>query len=725
MPIEGPRLQESCPLRGHWASFRLVDEQGNGEPYAGLSYTAYDGQGQAYTGTTDSTGFAKIDDFYKGPLLLDLSAPAQIIVDPWYSYLATREKFPIPLTALQIAAEHTPSAHRRPDDMSPAQICAKHENAIYFHVQVRDFVSKWHAAHLPDSILSEHRPPEARSSEFKRMFHELGKNDQPGLPLCPNMHHVLEVKALRAWRRLFSRDKTFSALNNYHLALMSTLSYAPFHYQRTDEQEPGIPPYENPGSIGNVLEQHLGQLKKPTLFNDATPYHLLCEEVPYSKRLEVLPYNPDRYVTERLDGWTFPESAHFLTNATDTQAYITHSDQVILISLRGTQEFADIGRDLDARQTEHEDGLGNAHRGFHTAFTSTKKYLRRYIDAFYKNKQTFLITGHSLGGAIALLVAEWIRRTYSDDVQLYTFGAPRAGDAVFVREAKDLTHHRIVNHNDPVPGVPFTWMDAEWKSALGATVMLVASKGTSLWSWGMLAGGLVNMKGADFEHHGEQRHFMPRKPGAGSEATLLWQPGCASIEKQTCALYAAEIQLLGDMPERRTFTGTVMSASEHSSNSGYSRAALANLLRWRVSVTERNGKLFSTKETEQLNEQIRDIEAQINVWVPRTFTEFYSQVRSSADPRFKGVSQLELQALFNDARGRIVALSLSEEKELKRARKRLKAQAERLISWRDVFGDQADREDLDALLSEWLQLIDVQKAAKLAKVQLGSDQQPG
>jgi hypothetical protein len=39
-----------------------------------------------------------------------------------------------------------------------------------------------------------------------------------------------------------------------------------------------------------------------------------------------------------------------------------------------------------------------------------------------------------------------------------------------------------------------------------------------------------------------------------------------------------------------------------------------------------------------------------------------------------------------------------------------------------VFGDQAGREDLDALLAEWLQLADIQTAARLARVSYGSPQ---
>jgi hypothetical protein len=706
----------------------LVDEHGKGEPYAGLSFTAYDSQGQLYSGETDNEGYAKLEDFYLGPLLLDVSASYDGGVDPWYDRLKFREKFKIPLTALQVAAEQTPAAHRKPGDPHLPQLRAQEEEALYYHVQVRDFVLTSAAAHLPEHKIDKHFPNPFLVAECKALLAKRGIAEKAGIPLAPCRHHVIEVKALRAYSPIFSRDKAFCALNCYHLAVMGTFAYAPFNQERAWDERPTPPPYlgDQIASIGRVLHNELAHLKRPTLFNDAGPYHLFCEEVPYSKRLEVVPWDNVRYAEEKEKGWEFPEDVHFLHNDSDTQAFITHNDKVVLISIRGTAGNPDVLRDLDARQIPYGDGPGQAHRGFHGAFASTKKFIKDYMGAFYTGDQTVLVVGHSLGGAIALLVAEWMRHTYSENLQLYTFGAPRTVDATFVREAKDLTHHRMVNHNDPIPGIPFTWMDSEWKTLIPSAVLASSVGPTKYVGIGGVLASLVNMEGDNYEHHGEQRHFIPRKPGAGSEAKVLWQPGCATVEKQVCALYATHLQLKGDMPERVSFGETVMSIKQHfgdhSSHTGYARAALATLLRWRASVIERDGKLFSFKEAEQLTQQVRDIEAELRAWVPNTYAEFYSRVHSSNDPRFKGLTQLELQALFTDARARVVALAASEEKQLKRTRKRLQTQAEQVINWQDVFGDQAGREDLDALLAEWLQLADIQTAARLARVSYGSPQ---
>ena len=59
------------------------------------------------------------------------------------------------------------------------------------------------------------------------------------------------------------------------------------------------------------------------------------------------------------------------------------------------------------------------------------------------------MTGHSLGGALATLAAA----RHQADV-LWTFGAPRVGDALFARSLAGTAIGRVVNGNDPVPAVP-------------------------------------------------------------------------------------------------------------------------------------------------------------------------------------------------------------------------------------------------------------------------------
>jgi len=695
-----------CPFLSDWISFRLVDEHGSGRPFSGLAYKILDSQGQEYTGVLNGEGYACVEQIYCGLVVLQISV-AYTGSDEWYARISRRDKFMLPLTALQVAAESSPSGPRRANgETYLAEARANQERAHFFRVEVSDFAEA--KKHLPEPDETWGPRPETM---LKR---NLGLDkDSAGLVLPSGVSYMLEIKALRAYSPLFSREKDFCALNAYHLALMSTFAYAPFSQEpaSADLYESSPPPYTLLGSIGHVLQNQLGRLIKPTRFNTAGPYHLLCEEVPYSKRLEITPYDPERYVKEAEEGWKNPEDVHFLYDKdSSTQAFITHNDNVVLISVRGTQEmFADTTRDLDARQVAYDDGKGQAHRGFFEAFQAAKPFVRRYLEAFYTGEQTLIVCGHSLGGAIALLLAEWLRCLPSGpDVVLYTYGAPRAGDRAFVQAAQPLTHHRIVNHDDPIPALPLPWMDAEWKLALSGTALLFSSPVVGIV---LLLAGLVNLHGDPYEHHGEQQHFMPRKPGGGSEAAILWQPGCALIDEQTCARYVGEITLDGDMPKRIPLAG-----SHHSSDSGYARAALTTLLRWHDSVEKRAGALFTDSEIRDIYAQVKSVQQLLESWQPRSFNEFRWEVRRSGDMRFYGKSDLELRAIYADALQKGERLRDEQEQALSRAQQRLLAQAERLVTPHSVFGEHAERADVAELVAQWRALKENQAAERLAGI---------
>ncbi|MFU6377213.1 lipase family protein [Metapseudomonas otitidis] len=698
-----PRL--ACPKRGHWVSFRLIDEHGDGAPYAGLSYVVYDQQGEAYPGTLDAEGFARVTNCYIGPVVLSLLSEYSG-GETWYEHLQDRKAFKLPLTALQVAAEQSPLGPRKAVTGRTylAEARAEREAASFWRVEVSDFAEA--SAHLPDPDLEWGPRPSA-----SLRLNAGAAATRLGVGLLPNQHHVLEVKALRAYSPLLSRDKPFCALNAYHLSLLSVLAYAPF--SQANSPRGGLPPpYPVAGSIGQVLRERLGRGLLPRQFNTAAPYHLLCEEVAYSKRLEVVPYDPARYVAEAERGWKNPENVHFLDHrATDTQAFISHNERIVLISVRGTQELINDGlRDMDARQVPFEEGDGQVHRGFYGAFLAAKDFIERYLRAFYLPEQTLIVCGHSLGGAIALQVAEWLRREWShDNTLLYTFGSPRVGDTQFVKAAQGLAHHRLVNHNDPVPGVPFTWLDAEWRLALLGSALLSSQPFGGLL---LLLGGLLNLRGDPYQHHGEQRHFMPRRAEAGSEAAILWQPGCEALDEQACSQYAGHIDLKGDMPVRESLVKQVASAGDHSSDSGYSRAALTTLLRWNASL-ERDGALFSDAERHDLLLQVQNLREAMADWRINSFVAFKRTIRR--DIRFYRMTDTQLYELYLETKSRVQRVSHEQLLKLERLLRRLQVQSLREIKPADVFGEFSTRADLAEIVADWRgQAVNI-KAEQLAR----------
>lgn len=74
-----------------------------------------------------------------------------------------------------------------------------------------------------------------------------------------------------------------------------------------------------------------------------------------------------------------------------------------------------------------------------------------------KNQEVWL-TGHSLGGALAVILAATLRENGVPVHGLYTFGAPRVGDKEFAKQLnrglRNKSHWRVVNEGDLVPHVP-------------------------------------------------------------------------------------------------------------------------------------------------------------------------------------------------------------------------------------------------------------------------------
>ena len=98
------------------------------------------------------------------------------------------------------------------------------------------------------------------------------------------------------------------------------------------------------------------------------------------------------------------------------------------------------------------------HNGFNEVFSSLKGDVFTFLNA-YPKAQTIHCIGHSLGGAVANLCADWAASHSGKTVYLYTFGAPRVsmgpGFAQKLETALSPQNMFRVHHsNDPVPMVP-------------------------------------------------------------------------------------------------------------------------------------------------------------------------------------------------------------------------------------------------------------------------------
>tara|TARA_B100000482_G_scaffold191908_1_gene178227 strand:+ start:75 stop:857 length:783 start_codon:yes stop_codon:yes gene_type:complete len=143
-----------------------------------------------------------------------------------------------------------------------------------------------------------------------------------------------------------------------------------------------------------------------------------------------------------------------------TQAYALNGKNNFILVFRGTQptQWEDIKADLDIKKVYSStiDGRveGKVHRGFKYALNDVWDDIVAHMDECGAEQKQIYITGHSLGAALATLVAG---RLNNSSVKLYTYGSPRAGSKKW-NSMQKFTHYRFRNNNDLVTRIPPAWM---------------------------------------------------------------------------------------------------------------------------------------------------------------------------------------------------------------------------------------------------------------------------
>ncbi|XP_057948854.1 triacylglycerol lipase OBL1-like [Malania oleifera] len=208
-------------------------------------------------------------------------------------------------------------------------------------------------------------------------------------------------------------------------------------------------------------------------------------------------YENKAYIeTAVADHWKmkFVDSYDFWNDCVDqftTRAFVMHNPnsnpETIIVSFRGTRPFDayEWCSDFDISWYEIP-GVGRVHAGFMEALGMQKKgglpkeleqekkqlpvayyFLRKELKELLQEKEgaKFVVTGHSLGGALAILFPailavhkeEWLLERLEG---VYTFGQPRVGDeqfALFVTgklKEYGVKYNRYVYCNDMVPRLP-------------------------------------------------------------------------------------------------------------------------------------------------------------------------------------------------------------------------------------------------------------------------------
>lgn len=172
-----------------------------------------------------------------------------------------------------------------------------------------------------------------------------------------------------------------------------------------------------------------------------------------------------------------------------TQAFLAKriEDKMAVLAFRGTQkeDVRDIITDLNAKFYMDAKKV-KIHDGFNKAFACIEEDVKKTVEPL--KDYALYITGHSLGGALALIATRILN---SDNLAAcYTFGSPKVGILDFEYDIKPPIY-RIVNAYDIVPVSPPTYIFdfLAWLPFKNIQVLV--------------------KKYIGYEHHGDMRYLWP------------------------------------------------------------------------------------------------------------------------------------------------------------------------------------------------------------------------
>jgi hypothetical protein len=197
---------------------------------------------------------------------------------------------------------------------------------------------------------------------------------------------------------------------------------------------------------------------------------------------EILPYSQSTYCLEGLEKWNCTSCntdfrmesirlvGDFHTNIFGYVGYFAQDDQIV-IAFRGTRNLKNWIEDLKVGKPDSPFPNSPKDAKIHYGFLETWHYIKTQVVEellILSNIHPYsnlLITGHSLGGAVATLCSADVRNTYPDlnvrKWQVFTIGQPRVGNKAFAQwfENLNISFHRVVNQQDLTPHLPPAFVD--------------------------------------------------------------------------------------------------------------------------------------------------------------------------------------------------------------------------------------------------------------------------
>ena len=183
-------------------------------------------------------------------------------------------------------------------------------------------------------------------------------------------------------------------------------------------------------------------------------------EVVYNASLAVLAYSQKEQIKWSDYGL---ELVKWIENKkSDTQGFVATRDKSIYVVWRGSESKKDFQNDASIDKVPFLNEGEKVHIGFKSCWESVVGDTYDAIDTALENLQgettDIVVSGHSLGGAVATLYAHSIKKHYPHyNLKATTIGSPRVGNKVFKEnyDKSGIDTLRIVHNNDLVTHTPY------------------------------------------------------------------------------------------------------------------------------------------------------------------------------------------------------------------------------------------------------------------------------
>lgn len=161
------------------------------------------------------------------------------------------------------------------------------------------------------------------------------------------------------------------------------------------------------------------------------------------------------YATEAVIRDRYPATVRVSApGKTDAQYFLEQDDRakVQYIAIRGTANKRNLIEDIELRIHEDLALAIPVHIGFDATARALYADMKPYLNKSYRT----YITGHSLGGAVAALLAIYMVDDGYTVEKVVTFGQPKFTTTDGVRKLGFLRLTRVVDENDVIPMLPPT-----------------------------------------------------------------------------------------------------------------------------------------------------------------------------------------------------------------------------------------------------------------------------